>query len=167
MSSEETLILSAEGKTRPVKLTVRCFDKDGKPDDPSTMVLDLEIVEMAFGDHEKFMDQHRRRLAKDETGDITVKNWDGLRMELLSKSLRLVDGPFVTAKLFEKHKVPGTTLQTLYLECQKMNAANQSVDDLVKLYAEALKDLAKEGKLTAELIAKVTEALETPSEAGE
>jgi len=163
---DDALVLSAEGNSRPVKLTVRQYDPQGKLL-PETLVLDLEIIEMDFLTQEKFMNQQKRRLEKDSSGDVTVKNFEGMRMELLTKSMRFVDGAFVTEKLFERHKVPGTTLQTLYLECQRMNASSQTVEAMIKSYAESIGALARDGKLTDEMTDLLLAAVEAKQEAGE
>lgn len=167
MSNLTTLELSAEGKVRPVALTVKVYSDKGEWTG-ETETHNLEIVEMDYLSQEKFMDQQRRRLGKDASGEVEVKNFEGMRMELLQKAVRFADsGKMVDNAFFAKYKVPGTTLQKLYEACQELNEQTRSVPAIVAAYAKALAAMAKSGELTEELRGRIRVAVETPEEVGE
>lgn len=166
MPITDELNLSAEGVVRPVKLTVVVYDADGRPTS-ERQVIDLELIEMDFATQEKFMDQNRRRI-EFVSGEATVKNFEGMRLELLSKCCRIVEtGKFVTSKFFQDYRVPGPTVQKLFLAAQELNSAANDPDDLVKAVCETLKGLAKEDKLTNDHRTLIEKALETAPDKGE
>lgn len=162
----ETMDLTAEGNVRPVNLTARKFSKEGVAGEPE--VIQLELIEMDYISQEKYMDQNRRRLEFKEGGKAMVKNFEGMRMELLTKALRYADSKkMITPKFFEEYRIPGGTMQKLYLAAQEMNHPERDVETQVESMLESIIELAKNGSLTEVLRDKLRAAIETEAIPGE
>lgn len=160
--SRSPLVLVADGDFRPVKLTVNTYDgKTGVK--TGTKEVEFELFEMDWLSQERFLNQHNRRLATSEDGSMSVKDFEGMRLDLLSKSMRYKeDGKLVTAEFFRNHKVPSGTVQALYEASQELNQV-QSSDPTkwVKAVAVTLAKYAASGKITEEHREILTKALET------
>jgi hypothetical protein len=122
----EELDIVAVGLIRPV--TLQTID----PSKPTEVLSHkLELFEMSGDVQEKFMNLHRRRMQRDDSGNVVgVKDFEGMRAELLTRCLRFAEsGELVTEKWMKEHRIPGSTMNTLYQAAMKLNKISASKED--------------------------------------
>ncbi len=156
--THDALVFDAIGKSREVIL--KAADGD----------ICLLLIEMDGDDHERFMALHHKRLSISDSGEAMMKDFDGMRIELLSRACRIMSiagvqvdqkSSIPTTAFFKKHGIKSSIIQRLYDEALKLNRAKGNSASVVDTLVAALKSLAEDGEMTDEIRQRVQSALET------